>query len=465
MKTIMTLISGAAMSLLCMAETSCRVNEFGVVDLTYEADTTTVNVEAVYSYNHPCAMFNQDEFDRVKTMLDNGTAPSAVQEEYENLLSSKYTQLTYTSSPQTEIIRGGTTEGQSQNYVYAMRDAAAAYQMALVWKLTGDDDYAALAVSILNDWAATCVNITSTDYDYMLAAGAQGYTFANAGELLRDYEGWETSDFEDFKDWMVDLFGAKNREFLEHASTTVCKEHYWSNWDLVNMCSYLAIGILTEDDDIVNYVVNYFYNGEGNGCIEKLIRGVHEDPLGTGETICQNQESGRDQGHALMSTAVTANLCQMAYTLYLQNTDVTELDFFAANDNAVLGMSEYVALCNLRNGTDNENSTGSWLISVEKIPFTEFDYCYDCDCTNWSSHYAIHTAVSETDRGDIRPYSEIFYNHYANVKGLSSGYVYTKQLADKIRPEGGAGEPELRYGDNSGAFDQLGWGTLMLYRE
>lgn len=28
-----------------------------------------------------------------------------------------------------------------------------------------------------------------------------------------------------------------------------CSDHYWSNWDLVNMCSYLAIGILNEDDE------------------------------------------------------------------------------------------------------------------------------------------------------------------------------------------------------------------------
>ena len=41
---------------------------------------------------------------------------------------------------------------------------------------------------------------------------------------------------------------------------------------------------------------------------------------------------------------------------------------------------------------------------------------------------------------------------------------YIQQMAEKIRPEGGSGEPGLRYGDNSGAFDQLGWCTLMLYK-
>lgn len=103
---------------------------------------------------------------------------------------------------------------------------------------------------------------------------------------------------------------------------------------------------------MVNFVVNYFYNGAGNGCIKKLIQGTFDDPLGSGEEIAQNQESGRDQGHAMMSVAVTGNLCQMAYTLFQCNPSVPELDFFAAKDNAVMKMGEYTALLNLRDGND-----------------------------------------------------------------------------------------------------------------
>lgn len=127
-----------------------------------------------------------------------------------------------------------------------------------------------------------------------------------------------------------------NKDFLDnHRNSSL---HYWSNWDLVNMCSYLAIGILTENNDMVNFVVNYFYSGVGNGCISNLIQATFDDPAGSGEQISQNQESGRDQGHACMSLAVTINLCQMAYTLYQDNPSVTQLDFFAADDNAVMKM-------------------------------------------------------------------------------------------------------------------------------
>ena len=473
----------AGLAALIALQTSCRENEYGEVDLTMPDDETPSYepIEAQYTYNHPCAMWSQNDFDEVKNLLE-GSAPVEVQEAYQQLCNSRFASASYQPSPTEWIVRGddtgtyiddGDPDKHTENYGNAMRDAAAAYQLALRWKLSGDDQYAATAVNILNQWAATCKGITSNDANQVLAAGAQGYTFANAAEILRSYTGWNESDFTVFCDWMVDVFASKNKDFLDtHTGNNVCALHYWSNWDLVNMCSYLAIGILTENDEMVNYVVNYFYQGAGNGCINNLIQGTFTDPLGTGEQICQNQESGRDQGHAEMSTMVAANLAQMAYTLYSQgNNTVTQLDFFAAGDNALLKMGEYVALCNLKDGQDNANNDGAWLVTVEQMPFNRYEYCVDCSCRD-KNHSQIHETAcfvkindkgeDESGRGGVRPGWEIYLNHYKRVKGLSSGFAYVKQFADKLRPECGAGDS--RYGTNSGAFDQLGWGTLMLYR-
>lgn len=422
-------------------------------------------VNADYTFTHPCAMFNDADFTRVKTMLNDGSAPQPVKDEFRLLKNSAYTQLPYVAAPTEYIVRGDATGTgvEKENYANAMRDAAATYQMALLWKLTADEEYAKTAVKVMNDWADKCKGITSNDANQALAAGAQGYTFANAAEIMQTYPGWAKKDVDDFKAWMKNVFAAKNLDFMQrHAGQ--CNDHYWSNWDLVNMCSYLAIGILTEDDEMVNYIVNYFYNGTGNGCITKLIQGTFTDPLGAGEEIAQNQESGRDQGHAMMSVAVTANLCQMAYTLSLCNPSVPQLDFFAANDNAIMKMGEYTALFNLRDGSDQNNKSGAWLVTKDRMPFNEYKYCIDCACSN-KTHGTIHTAVADdAGRGNLRTGWEIYYNHYAKVKKLGSGYKYAKQAADKMRPEGGA-DGSSRYGTNSGAFDQLGWGTLMLYRE
>lgn len=446
---------------------SCRENEYGEVDLTPKEEADKYEkVSGTYTFSHPCAMYSQDDFDYVKKSLDDGTASQAVKDAFTALKNSPYALLTYTAEPQAEIVRGdGTgTETGKENYAYAMRDAAAAYQQAMLWKLTGNTQYADNAVAILNAWAATCKRITSNDSNQALAAGAQGMTFANAAEIMQTYEGWSEAKLAEFKSWIVSVFATKNKDFLDnHGGTNNCPLHYWSNWDLVNMASYLTIGILTENSEMINYVVNYFYIGEGNGCIKNLIQGTFSDPLGTGELIAQDQESGRDQGHASMSAMVTANLAQIAYTLYTKNTSVKQLDFFAANDNALLALGNYIALSNLKNGSDNSNSTGQWIVEASKMPFNTYKYCIDCTCRD-KSHGATHTQMADdTGRGGIRPGMEIYLNHYKRIKGLSSGYTYVKQYADKIRPECGSGDS--RYGSNSGAFDQLGWGTLMMYRE
>lgn len=457
----------AGLAAFMLLPTSCMENEFGSVDLTMPNTPTTPDVNATYTFNHPCAMYTSEDFARVKTELDGNTIPE-VSQAFTALKASPYSSLSRMPEPQELIVRGDPkgTGIDKENYAYAMRDAAAAYQTALIWKLSGDEAYAKKSIEIMNAWALKCKKITSNDANQVLAAGAQGYTFACAAEMMLGYSGWNAGDVAKYKQWMLDVFAPKNKDFLEHKDANTCAKHYWSNWDLVNMCSYMAIGILTENSDMVNYVVNYFYKGQGNGCINYLITGDFlQDPLGSGEMLAQDQESGRDQGHAQMSTMVTANLAQMAYSLYEQNklnAEAAKLDFFAANDNALLKLGEYVALSNLRNGSDNANKEGQWLVSATKMPFNKLEYCVGCSCRD-KNHSAVHTSLADdSGRGSVRPGWEIFYNHYAKVKGLSSGFIYVKQMADKMRPECGPGDS--RYGNNSGAFDQLGWSTLMLYR-
>ena len=452
-KNILTIIGLAAVMLL---PTSCMKNEYGTVDLTMPDDPVGpgyVPIDATYNFDGVMGLYTTADFTRVKASLANGSAPEAVKQEFENLKKSSYVSKTYTATPHVQIVRGdatGTTEGK-QTYADAMRDAAAAYQMALLWRLTDDADYAATAMKVLMDWAATCTTITSNDADYNLAAGAQGYTFANAAQMLTDYSGWSSGQQDIFKTWIKNVFGATNKTFLDnHAKgdgflrghrnvdESLWDEHYWSNWDMVTLSSYLAIGILCKDNAMVNYVVNYFYDGTGNGMIKKLVRGTHQDPLGTGELIAQNQESGRDQGHAQMSTAVCLHLCQMAWSLYQSNPSVKELDFFSAENNAVLHMAEYVALSNLRDGTDNANNVGTFLVTAQQMPFAEYHHCPGSTASGDDND---HIQLSEEQRGGARPGWEIVLARY---KSLGSGFTYSKMMADKIRPEGGAGEPANR---------------------
>lgn len=453
---ILSFLTAAA---IAAGMTSCQENEYGVVDLT-PVDRYTP-VDGQYTYNHPCVLYNQADFDRVKNAIADGSAPQAVKDELAALKSSRHVDKNYTPNPTTDVRRGISGD---ENYTIAMRDAAAAYQMALLWQVTGENEYADAVVRILNAWANTCTLVTGNT-NKALAAGAQGYTFAAAGEIVRKYSGWAADDFNKYKQWMKDVWASVCLDFLETKYGN-CATHYWSNWDLVTMNAYLAIGILNDDNAMVNYVVNLFHNGTGNGAVKNLVNAFHVNPLDPTETIGQNQESGRDQGHAMMSCMVAGTLAQMAYTLYKDNTQIKELDFFAANDNALLKMAEYVVLTNLRDGSDNANKNGLWVISADKIPFTTYNYCIDCACNGGRphDHGAVQTKFADDNgRGGVRPGCEIYLHHYAKEKSLSSGYKYIKQMADKMRPECGSGD--TRYSLNSGGYDQLGWGTLMLYTE
>lgn len=374
---------------------------------------------------HPGMLHTAADLNFVKGKVDAGLAPW--KEGYDKLNSSTHLNLSYAASPTVKLIRGGGSreEPEADNYSNAMRDSHTAYQMGLKWKLTGDDRYAAKGVEILNAWAATCKSI-SGDSNRSLASGIYGYTFANAAEILRDYSGWKATDFTAYKKWMLDVFYPEALDFLERHHGT-CNFHYWTNWDAANMCAVLAIGILTDDANKVNFAISYFKKGVGNGNIDNAVVTVHDV---NGEKLGQGQEAGRDQGHATLVISLLSSFCQMAYN--------SGVDLFAYKDNKFLALCEYTAKYNYADASG---------IFPYNVPFTTYSNCGTSQVT--------HTVVSNDGRGVLRPTWELVYNHYAKVKSLNP--KYSKMMAEKVRPEGGGSH----YGPNSGGYDQLGFGTLL----
>lgn len=378
-------------------------------------DTLAHNVPFI----HDGMIHKKADFERIKKKLEEGKEPWV--SGYSKLTANSRAQLTYSPNPVTTLIRGGNSaeEPLPDNYSRAFNDVAAAYQLALRWKITGDRTYAERAVFILNSWASTCKVITGNS-NKALAAGIYGYQFAIAGELLRDYQGWKPADFTAYQKWMLDVFHSVNTAFLNtHWGT--CASHYWANWDLANLASVLAIGVLTDRRDIYNYGVNYLQRGAGNGNILKAVYYVHPDNLG------QLQESGRDQDHATLCIALLGVICEIAW--------VQGDDFYGFDDNRLLKGAEYTAKYN---------------VARLGVSFKDYTWGSGANCQQNT-----HTTISDDGRGAVRPMYEIMYNHYVKRKGLVA--TYSQMGARTSRPEGGGGD----YGPNSGGFDQLGFGTLM----
>jgi len=394
-------------TLCCLAALCCKKT----VSLSNTAAPAAVNnklkTNATFSYIHPGMLHTSADLIRMQTQVNVNASPWV--DSYNLLTSNSFSQLNYVMAGPNDTITRTSTGG---SYVHVMRDAAAAYQDALRWYISGNNAYADKAISILNAWATTCKAI-SGDSNFALASGLYGYQLANAAEILRSYSGWSATDFNNFKTFMLTVFYPAANSFLTNHNGT-CDTHYWANWDLCNMATILSIGILCDDQAKFNQAITYFKSGIGNGNIDRAVFFVHPGNLG------QNQEAGRDQGHATLDISLIGAFCQMAFN--------QGQDLFAYENNKVLALAEYTAKYNLN----------------LDVPYNTYN---NCDNVN-------QTVISTASRGTIRPCWELIYNHYQNVMGIPA--TYSGQFAAQVRPEGGGGN----YGSTSGGFDQLGFGTL-----
>jgi hypothetical protein len=376
----------------------------GVTTLGPSADA------APATFTHPGALHIWGDLNRAKVRVAAGNDPWL--SGYNRLTANSHSQSTWRPNPQATIIRGG----DGQNYGILYNDIHAAYQNALRWWISGSTAHGDCARNILNAWSATLTTVTG-NADRFLAAGIYGYQFANVAELMRDYPGF---DLARFKTMMLNVFYPLNNDFLRNHNGA-CITNYWANWDLCNMNSILAIGILCDDAAKYDQAVNYFKNGAGNGSIRHAIPFVYDS-----EGLAQWQESGRDQGHTVMGIGQMGAFCEMAWN---QGEDL-----YGYDNNRFMKAAQYVAKYNLG----------------QAVPFTKYTWGTSTNCA-----YREHTVISEAGRGHLRPVWDILHFHYTRRKYLSVPYI--SQMAALVRPEGGGGD----YGSTSGGFDQTGFGTVM----
>ncbi|CAK7216679.1 hypothetical protein SCUCBS95973_002888 [Sporothrix curviconia] len=308
-------------------------------------------------------------------------------------------------------------------------DAAAAFNLALRWRISGNDSFADAAARVLTNWSSTLVAVTGSGDDDFLSAGLQGYELANAAELLRTYTPFvESGGLAAVQTMMETKFLPLNMFFLYHLDGSEHNVlHFFANWELAQLATVQAIAVLTENQTAWDFATDYLYSGIGNGCINNAISNLVEEPGSPATLLGQGQESGRDQGHSALDHQLLGVVAQQAWN---QGEDV-----YGFNDSRILRGIEYFARYNLGND----------------VPFV-----------NYTNGIVSYSEISSASRGSVRPTWELFYAHYVQIKGEEAPWTveYLNYTLDYFGgAEGGAGS----WGEGSGHYDGLGWGSLLYH--
>lgn len=343
------------------------------------------------TFEHPGIFNREDDFARMRQKIAEKAEPWY--STWLNLLASPESQIGW-AGPRAvaTVIRGGTGDNISLMY----RDVAAAYQNALIYKISGDKAHGDKAVAILNAWASINT-LVSGNSDRYLASGLNGYQFANAGELMRGYPGF---DFEKFKNYMLNVFFyPMNERFIVGNAwgaphNDACATNYRVNWDICNMNAMMGISILADNKTGFDEALNYCKSGDGTGQIGRAVPYLHPNYPTTGADIVgQWEESGRDQGHAVGGLSLYGLFCEIAWN--------QGVDIYGYDNSRFRKGAEYVARYNL-----GDSVAGSW--KYDDLPYTTYSRMMGTNCT-WYTESVLGAAT----RGKLGASWELIYNHYA----------------------------------------------------
>ncbi|MFI7409386.1 alginate lyase family protein [Streptomyces sp. NPDC049627] len=316
------------------------------------------------AFTHPGLLHSAADLARMKAAVAAQESP--IYDGYLAFAAHARSKSTYAVQNTGRITSWGRGPTNFQNQ--AVADSAAAYQNALMWCVTGNRAHADKARDILDAWSSSLTMITGADGP--LGAGLQAFKFVNAAELLRhsDYDGWAEQDIARCEQSFLNVWYPAVSGYMLYAN---------GNWDLTSIQSILAIAVFCEEPTLFEDALRFAAAGAGNGSV----RGRVVTDAG------QGQESGRDQGHEQLAVGLMGDAAQVAWN--------QGVDLWGFDDNRILANAEYAAGYNL--GGD--------------VPFTP-----DLDRTG----KYIKTTVSDKVRGTLPPAYEMYYAHYAGVRGLDT---------------------------------------------
>lgn len=388
-----------------------------------------ISLSASAQFIHPGCLHTQEDLDRINEQIEAGHphVTKAWKSFNDNWLLSNGGSW-FGSLHDVWLKRGIAGD---ENFAHSERDFGMCYIKSIYWALKRNSDnaderakaelYAQQATRLLNKYAKTIIGIGGNS-NYALIGAFQGWQVANAAELLSTYPGWSEDDQAFFKQWVYDVWYGCIKGFL-YGQNGTCASHYHSNWGIGNVNGMQAIGVYLDDPFIYNEAMYYlkwsdqncslkeglcgsglgmlpwgFNTDELNEELEKKgIDARYHSPLGM---LYQNQESNRDQPHAILAMGM---LMQTLEQTWKQGDNA-----YAWNNSVAAGGLEYIAGF-LSAGTTPEDS-----VFMKNYPNKIWDGCEPFDYMIGMSYAGRKNREVAYQRG---------INHYARRMGLNMPYA------------------------------------------
>ena len=287
---------------------------FGACRIT-EAQTTP--------FQHPGVLVSKAQLDYIKTMVAAHTEP--FYSAFLKAQNSNIGSLTYQpyGPPSDGFIKCGPTSNPNIGCSNADNDSSAAYLQALLWYITGNQQYATNAITLLNLYGYNLKGYStgSTYSNAPLQAAWDGEKWPRAAEIIRySNAGWADADITAFKSML-------NTAILPQIINGSTSN---GNWEISMIEALIGIGVFNDDQATFNTGITYwkqripayfYYHTDGAAPVPA--------PRGTaswyGQTVYNasvdgiSQETCRDFGHAQygISGALDA-----AETAYIQGIDL-----------------------------------------------------------------------------------------------------------------------------------------------
>jgi hypothetical protein len=281
------------------------------------------NTAESQTFQHPGVLVSRAQLDYVKIMVATHTEP--FYSAFLKAQNSNIGSLTYQpfGPPSDGFIKCGPTSNPNIGCSNADNDSSAAYLQSLLWYITGNQQYANNAITLLNLYGHNLKGYStgSTYSNAPLQAAWDGEKWPRAAEIIRySNAGWADSDITAFKNMLNTAILPR----IINGSTSN------GNWEISMIEALIGIGVFNDDPATFNTGVTYwkqripayfYYHTDGGQPVPA--------PRGTadwyGQTVYNasvdgiSQETCRDFGHAQygISGALDA-----AETAYIQGVDL-----------------------------------------------------------------------------------------------------------------------------------------------